>query len=368
MNAKQLRDRVFIAHRYLGLAIGLLAVPIGLTGSIFIVHGWLGEAAAPSVVPTGERLPLEQLIAMFRSKVPDVPLVLFNMSESATAAIQAVWATDSKEISVYLNPYTGESIGSIKDGDPFIDLMWKIHVNLLGGEWGGYLAGIVGLLATILCLTGIALWPGWRKLSVGFKIKWNATPKRLNFDLHKVAGIIVAVFLSMAMATGFIWNFSTWTEPFIYAVTLSSKPAKVVSKPQPGRDPIILTEALLQKVNAATPKGWIGRVRLATTPTGVIQIEKQLPSDATVTASIDRYSGEILKIEGLPTEQKSLAQKVQDSFLPVHVGSFGGEASRLLYIFVGLSPTFLLGTGFIMWRNRKPTSRPDEPQLNVKLR
>ena len=80
---------------------------------------------------------------------------------------------------------------SCRRSNGYNDFLYDIHINLLGSEWGAYVAGIVGLLATILCVTGIVLWSGWRKLATGFKIKWNATTKRLNYDLHKVVGIIV---------------------------------------------------------------------------------------------------------------------------------------------------------------------------------
>ena len=66
--------------------------------------------------------------------------------------------------------------------------------------------GIVALLTLILSLTGIMLWPGWRRLITGFKIKWGAHPQRVNFDLHKVFGIVTAVFLSLIAFTGFAWN------------------------------------------------------------------------------------------------------------------------------------------------------------------
>lgn len=101
----------------------------------------------------------------------------------------------------------------------YTEQLYNIHIQLLGGEWGGYVAGIVGLLTTILCMTGIVLWPGWRKLTTGFKIKWNAKKKRLNFDLHKVVGIITAVFLILAMGTGFLWNFAEWANPIIYTIS-----------------------------------------------------------------------------------------------------------------------------------------------------
>lgn len=40
MKAKQVRDVVFIAHRYIGLVIAFLAVAIALMGSVLIIHHW----------------------------------------------------------------------------------------------------------------------------------------------------------------------------------------------------------------------------------------------------------------------------------------------------------------------------------------
>jgi uncharacterized iron-regulated membrane protein len=44
-----------------------------------------------------------------------------------------------------------------------------------------------------------------------------------------------------------------------------------------------------------------------------------------------------------------------DSFIPVHFGTFAGLPSRIFYVFVWLSPTFLLITGFMMYRYRRRT-------------
>ncbi len=41
-----------------------------------------------------------------------------------------------------------------------------------------------------------------------------------------------------------------------------------------------------------------------------------------------------------------------DAFNPLHYGTFSGLPTRILYIFVGLAPTFLFVTGFVMWRYR----------------
>jgi uncharacterized iron-regulated membrane protein len=38
MNAKSFRNRIFTLHRYLGLVVGLIAIVVGLTGSLLVFH------------------------------------------------------------------------------------------------------------------------------------------------------------------------------------------------------------------------------------------------------------------------------------------------------------------------------------------
>jgi uncharacterized iron-regulated membrane protein len=39
MTNKRIRNNIFIAHRYIGLVVGILAAVIGLTGSLLIING-----------------------------------------------------------------------------------------------------------------------------------------------------------------------------------------------------------------------------------------------------------------------------------------------------------------------------------------
>ena len=39
--------------------------------------------------------------------------------------------------------------------------------------------------------------------------------------------------------------------------------------------------------------------------------------------------------------------------MPIHYGTFGGLPTRILYVFVGLSPTVLFFTGLTMYRLRR---------------
>jgi uncharacterized iron-regulated membrane protein len=368
MNSKRIRKVMFVIHRYIGLAVGILAAAIGLTGSLLIIHGWT-EPFATQITPSGERMSILNLMTHARSLFPERTLQEIILPQSLTESVTTWWDIKGQEpIRVFLNPYTGETVGRPhQEGTGYIAFLYNLHITLMGGEGGAYIAGLVGLLTTILCVTGIVLWPGWRKLKSGFTIKWNAHLKRLNFDLHKVAGIIAAVFLAMAMGTGFIWNYGTWMNPVIYALTFSPPPAEIahVSKPIANQPPIPVNTELIQATSAALPQGDITSIHFPTKLDDVIRISKTI-KEQEVTAIVDQYSGKIIKIDNPLLRQKSLGDRILDSFTPVHFGTFAGEASRILYIFVGLSPAILMTTGFIMWWHRKRTQPAPVFQLHRK--
>jgi uncharacterized iron-regulated membrane protein len=362
MKSKQIRSIAFYIHRYIGLGVGLLAAAIGLTGSLLSLHTIQSILATPRI-SVGERLPMATLIAKVKAAMPQVPLESINFPEQATEPFSVWWmGANETWLKGLLNPYTGQVQTQASD-EAYTKILYDIHINLLGGEWGGYVAGIVGLLATILSITGIMLWPGWRKLSAGFKIKWKATLKRLTFDLHKVAGIIAAVFLSLAMLTGFIWNFGTWMQPLIYGATFSPLPKEqeFTSRPLPGQQPLVITDELIQSVS-----GGLGKLDQITMPkdvNGVYQIRTRLEIGY-ATTNVDQYSGRVLHVE----RDTSLGYRIYDLFPVVHFGTFAGIYSRIFYIFVGLSPSILLITGVIMWlKRRKLKPQPERVAELVEL-
>ncbi|MEH1844413.1 MAG: PepSY-associated TM helix domain-containing protein [Nostoc sp.] len=65
---------------------------------------------------------------------------------------------------------------------------------------------------------------------------------------------------------------------------------------------------------------------------------------------LDQYSGKVLRVDnGL---KLSLGDRVLNSFVPLHYGTFGGLPTRILYVFVGLAPLILFVTSLVMWRYR----------------
>ena len=232
MKSRTLRHFTFTLHRYIGLAVGLLLIIVGLTGSLLVfekeIDHFLLNLQIEQVIPQRERVSIESVLDTVKTAYaerPDLKLNSLNIPLEADVPYKvSLNSLADKWTEVNVNPYTGKILGARQWENTLIGFTFELHYALLAGRVGEIIVGIAALLLFILSITGLILWPGWRKLISGFKIKWLAHPKRVNFDIHKVSGIITAVFLSLIAFTGFCWNFYDFTQPAIYAVTLTPTP------------------------------------------------------------------------------------------------------------------------------------------------
>lgn len=361
MKSRTLRHLTFTLHRYIGLAVGLLLIIVGLTGSLLVfekeIDHFLLNLQIEQVIPQGERVSIKSVLDTVKATYaerPDLKLNSLNIPLEADAPYR-VWLKlpDDKWTEVNVNPYTGKILGTRQWENTLIGFTFKLHYALLAGRVGEIIVGIAALLLFILSITGLVLWPGWRRLISGFKIKWQAHPKRVNFDIHKVSGIVAAVFLAMIAFTGFCWNFYDFTKPAIYAVTLTPILPDPVSQPSTGKSPLGIAE-ILQKADAALPGAATTYISLPDEPKGVFRIRKKFPQETEEHGRsevyLDQYNGEILQLKnGLSLP---LGDRVLNTFDPLHYGTFGGVGTQIIYVFVGLAPLVLFISGLVMWRYR----------------
>jgi uncharacterized iron-regulated membrane protein len=366
MNLKQFRADVFSLHRYLGLLIGLFLIIAGLTGSILVfqkeIDDFLVTRRIGHIVPTENILPIEDVVKsveatdinFFFSKLESI-----NIPSGAEQPLKFLLKTkNNKSLEVSVNPYTAQILGTRVIEDTFISLLRQLHHRLLAGDTGLVIMGIVSLLLFILSATGIILWPGWRRLIAGFKIKWKGHVKRVNFDVHKVVGIISAVFLAMIGFTGFCFNFHSLSLKTVYAATLTPLPVKPMSVSIPGKSSLSLTEILQQSETAY--KGRIMSISLPSDSEDVYRINKESKNKAGNPFGsiiyLDQYTGKVLKIDN--ASHANRAEMIFNSFYSVHFGRFGGLATRILYVFIGFTPLLLFSTGFVMYQHRRKVNTP----------
>ncbi|MEH2112019.1 PepSY-associated TM helix domain-containing protein [Nostoc sp.] len=370
MSNKKLRNFVFTLHRYIGLAVGLIAILVGLTGSLIVFQREISEFQLHqqfgAILPKGERLSLETVLDIVKAAYanqPELALQRVYLPTKPDDFFNVVISIPSHDwVEVYINPYTGAILGDSLHPNAvqhFIQIVYELHTSLKLGNLGLQILGIVGLLVSIVAIAGIILWPGWRKLTSGFKMKWDAHPKRLNFDLHKVSGITTAIFLLFTFFTGFAWNLG-YVDPLIRAITFSPSLPELVSVAIAGQSPLPLGQQM-ETAKLALPDGAFRSIDLTKDPKAPLRLRMKLPQEqmeyGMSNVYLDQYSGQVLRVDN--SLKASLGEKILNSFEPLHYGTFGGLPTRILYVFVGLAPLILFITGFVMWWYRKRKQKDD---------
>ncbi len=195
MSKLTLGRSIFYLHRWLGLIVGLLFCIAGLTGSVLVfwheIDAWILAQRFEPILSTGERVSIDKVIEMIRATYIPNGFTLSSMNFPALAhQPYVVWLEDAAAhyLEVLVNPYTAEVMGDRPWETSWIGRIYALHYSLLAGAVGSFIMGLVALVALILSLTGIVLWPGWRKLKAGFTIKWQAHPKRTNYEATDATG------------------------------------------------------------------------------------------------------------------------------------------------------------------------------------
>lgn len=359
---RKLKAIAFYAHRWIGLTAGILLCIAGVTGSILIFWHEIDQAMLVwrfgQVIPVGEPLSVSAIAETVKTAYTGKGLTLSSLSfpEHANQPYM-VSLLDAAEhyFEVFVNPYTGKILGDRQWETSWVGIIYGLHYKLLAGDTGLLIMGIVALLTLILSLTGIVLWPGWRKFAMGFKIKWDGHIKRVNFDLHKVAGIATAIFLTLISFTGFAWNVpQANVEAGIYAITLTPKPADPVSKLIPGKSSLPIAD-LIQQANAAVPNAKTTYISFANKPEAPFLVAKKQAQEVgkygNTRIYLDQFTGAVIRLQN--GVKPSRAEAILNQFGSLHFGTFGGVPTKILYVFVGLAPLILFVTGFVMWWYRK---------------
>lgn len=370
----KLRTIAFHTHRWLGLSVGILLCIAGVTGSVLVFWHEIDQIVLTQqfgqIIPNGEKVTIASIADTVKAAYAAKGLTLSSVSvpEAAHHAYN-VWlhAPADHHWQVFVNPYTGQIIGDREWESSWVGIIYELHYKLLAGNTGTLIMGIVALLTLLLSVTGIVLWPGWRKLIAGFKIKWDAHIKRTNFDLHKVVGIITAIFLAFIGFTGFAWNVpqAKVTEA-IHAVTFTPKPADPVSKPIPGQRPLPIAD-LIQRADVAVPNATTTYVSFPEKPEAPFYMGKRQAQETDrwgrTRVYLDQFTGKVIQLsDGL---KPSRAEAIINQFGPLHFGTFGGVPTQVLYVLVGLTPTILMVTGVVMWWYRRRVKVGDRPAVSA---
>jgi uncharacterized iron-regulated membrane protein len=358
----KLRQVALSLHRYIGYIAGLVLVFIALTGSLLVFKNEIDRFFEPQllqVVPGEKRVPLQSVVDKVRFNYPELSITSVDMPLPGEG-VYKIWSESKSKQTVflYVNPYNGDILGSRLQEKTLMDILVNLHINLLMGETGAVVVGIYGLLLLILCVTGLFLWPGWKKFASGFKIRWKAPGKLINYDVHKVVGILSVAFLLLIVSTGVAMSFFTQFEKALYSLTATPMPT-IPSKSQPaaGRKTVAI-DLILSKAEQALPGTQTIWIDLPPDSQGLFRVGKRFSQDTSLSSAssdsqifVDQYSGKVVRVNTV--QNAPLATQIIYSLYSLHIGSYGGLGMRIVYVLIGLAPVGLLFTGLVLWRQRQ---------------
>jgi uncharacterized iron-regulated membrane protein len=373
-------------HLYLSFAAGLVILIACLTGAILVFEKELQMAVNKEryyVEAVGTKLSADSLVSKVKQSFPGAKINGIKLYEAADRSAEVSVAFPPKKdrkakaeapkpkegakpatpqrnpgFTIFVNPYTGQVLEKYSYSETGFYTVFALHRWLLGGNdsIGKLIVGISTFIFLFILLTGIILW--WPKtkriLKQRLNIKWNASWKRINHDMHLVFGFYSAIFLFIFAFTGLAWSFE-WFNNGIYKVTGSP-----IKAPPPPKSTYIADakkisfDKALAAAQTVYPSGEFYNIAVPKDSTEAVNVttlgHDAAHESATDAVYIDQYSGTV--IGKMTFGDRSLGAQVRSTFKPVHTGSIWGTPSKIIAFIVCLLGVTFPITGTIMWYNR----------------
>jgi uncharacterized iron-regulated membrane protein len=352
-------------HLALSLVGGALVVLLCATGSVLVFHGEIDRALNPALFrATAGDVGFDEAERRAVATFPGRAVRSIAAPGAGEGVYQVALASDPP-LTVYIDPGSGEVLGSRDPARTCIGVIRGLHRNLLAGSVGRSLVGVAGLMLLALVASGCYLW--WprrdRVVHLGFVIRRGRGDFVLHFDLHKVCGILSALPLTAIAYTGVLL---VWGDlPHTALAKLAGadpyrEPERDYVKSQPSDRSAVATSELAVLAARAVPGAAVTSVDLPLTATEPAVVSLRLPDDPRTEGSskvwLDAYSG--LVRARVNTDKLATPDWLFRMWrVGIHAGAYGGILTRVVHGAVGVMPLALMATGLVLWRRRRQFAR-----------
>ncbi len=377
-------------HFYAGVFVIPFLLMLALSGLLMLISKPLEPLLHQeliTVTPAGTPLSGSTLLARVSERYPDAVVSLYLPPSTAeqSARFSVMDAApghadhNAPSITVYLNPYSGEILGTQDPAATWYMRLKNFHGSLFLGDFGDSVIEIAAGFAVLMVLTGLYLaWPGrnWQKSvsqrQVSDREKWRR--------VHRFIGLFIAIPLLFFLISGLAWT-NVWGGKLVqawsslpgthYVVTqpelthqsmqqagINPIPWALEKTPMPASNPGTASYGLDELVAFARKQGFSHyRVHLPQGDTGVWTISATtIAGDVTNPFAerivhLDQFSGEVLAeltFADYPAMGKAMA-----AFIPLHQGDLGFW-NWLLNMALVMVVVVLIVTGTTLWWKRRP--------------
>lgn len=373
-------------HLWLGLTSGLVVFILGVTGCLLVfeeeirllngtsrIYKTVEKKALPTMSPS-------QVMKKAKEAVPSEGSSVYSIFKKKENAAVITWhytpnpddhTVRGQYYGITQDPYTGEVL-TIEDWNhDFWGTIFHLHTTLLlPPKTGTAIVSYATLVFVVLMITGLILW--YPKSKKGFKqrftVKWSASTKRLNYDLHNVFGFYmtwIAIFIAL---TGMIMGLGWFSDAVYYAAsggeTLDFSDGPQSTPPTDSSDvSVSRQDRIIDSLVAVTISG---EKDLFEYSVGYPEDEAELINVSVFTNkgktyyrhnefAYDRYSGELLSSEFW--REHNAGERIMHLNYSIHLGLIGGLPTKILAFLASLIAASLPITGFYIWWGRRKKVR-----------
>ena len=215
-------------HFYAGLFVMPFLIVLAVTGTIYCFQPQVEPLLYPGllrVTPGAERLPAQTLLERARASAPaGAVATTYTVNPNPAASAEFVFRLPSgKSESLYLDPYTGATLGSLSVEDRFMKQVRMLHRALLAGKPGELLMELAGCWTLVMIATGVAMWwPRWRASGLAaFRMGQAAGKRGWWKEVHLVLGAWLAVGALFFVLSGLPWT-ASWGKQFKAVTTAAN--------------------------------------------------------------------------------------------------------------------------------------------------
>lgn len=343
MTKLQLRRAWFQVHKWIGLALAVLIIPLSLSGALLVWDKPVDRLLNPArYATTGTaQLPVDTYLSAARKALPTgAPAASLALPDGAGPIVVQASTPGAKRrpgpparTSVCLDPPTARVLAVADSRSGALRVIHMLHGSLLVPGIGRTIVGWLGVAMMLSCFTGIWLW--WPTVGRWTKgLRWRRHGN-LDTNLHHLFGFWIAVPLFVLSLTGAWISF-----PGVFS------PGRGEGGPPRGRAgaPISATHMTPQAVLEAARRATASPIETISWPSDAKRPQWTI-STAGPALSLDDATGAITAAPARPHGGPGLSGVMRR----LHDGDGMGPVWQAIIFIGGILPAALAVTGIIMW-------------------
>ena len=347
----RLRAMLSWLHLWVGLLAGTVFALVGLSGSVLVFHDDMLQWQHPQLAGHEPRADGAVLARILDQWSPE-GLGSVHLPEPDGVPTWQGYFGDGRR--GYFDPATGDLLLMRSTDDDWLLWLHDFHIELLGGALGKEVLGIVGWIAVGLLLTGLYLWwPKAGRLLAQLRMH-RGPPVRRWLTWHRSSGVLLLPLLLLATLTGVGMIYHAGFRAVLTGAfggdAMPTPPELALDADRP-----IDWSRVLALAGTALPDARLTRTGAPEPGSDVVSFRARNAGEwhpnGRSLVHVNRAGTRVLAVHDA-TGQRPGA-RMTEAIYPLHIGSVGGPAYRWATVAAGLSPAFLLVTGFLFWRRRR---------------